>query len=219
MDLDEIIKYLGDETHGLVQDIFLAINDHCFYLTLTKAHENNKKRELSTNNVMLANFITRGYSANQLIRIARLIDGREDVISLMRIISELKKIYTNKSILKELNKWQRKIETNPSLKKIKNDRHKLIAHLDEQHFESPVSTEIKTIENALIILAYVAKKLSYLNTQTIETFSWYPSPDTKEIFRNLDTPFFFPSEIDSLTEYFLEYQKKINENIKNFNSK
>lgn len=219
MNIDEIIKYLGDDKHGLVKDIFWAINDHCFYLTLNKAHENNKKRELSTNNVMLANFIQRGYSANQLIRIARLIDGREDVISLVRIINELKKIYTNKSILKELNKWQRKIETNPSLKKIKNDRHKILAHLDEQHFGSLLATEIKTIENALIILAYVAKKLSYLTTQTINTFSWYPSPENKEIFRNLDTPFFFPNEIDSLTEYFLEYQKKMDENIKNLNSK
>ena len=204
-----------------------------FFCTIDKAHENNKGNGLSTNNLILARFIRNGYAAKQLTTIARLLDGRYDSISLVRIIKEFKsrleienmEIPKSDPIKKEnslnrnkLKKLLRKLETNESLKKIKTDRHKIIAHMDESHFENPLLSEIKDIENALVVLAYVARELSYMVSQTIETFSYYPELALNDIFKNLDKPFFFPSEIDNLTKHFLDLQNKMDENIKAFSS-
>lgn len=212
MNIDEIKIYLGDKKRGLVGELFNAINEYCFYTVINKAHENNRNLELSTNNPWFANFLQRGYSITQIITIGRLIDDSPKAVSLKRIIIELNKISSiDKDKLRDLLNI---IKKNKSLKIIGRDRHKLIAHLDKENFLTPINTKLEDIEKAVVTLAYIAKELSYITSQTIETFSWYPTPNNKKLFINLDKPFFFPEEIEKLTEHFLKLQDEFDEKIK-----
>lgn len=213
--LNELINYVGDESNGIIKKVFAAIYRHCFYITIDKAHENNKERKLATNNPFLADLIRTGYWTEQIIKIGNLIDGDPRTTGLKSIINKLK-TYDEFNI-SEVDQLLTLINTNESIDKIKFYRDKALAHSDIDIFGSKIDLSYEDIENALVIVAYVAKKVRYITSQTIETFSWYPAPELNDVLINLDMPFFFSNEIEALTKYFLDFQKKMDENIRNFN--
>lgn len=214
MDLEEIKSYLGDETHGLVKELFNAILDYCFYTVIDKAHNNNPNNKLSTNNVMLASFLQRGYAVNQIITIGRLMDDDSKAVSLKGIIDDLISLNCfDKSKLYDLLNI---IKKSVSIKRIMVDRHKLIAHLDKERFSTRIDTTLEDIRNTLIVLAYIVKELSYMTSKTIESFNYYTEPS--KLFDGLDFPFFFPEEVDDLVKYFYTLQTDFDKEIRAFNS-
>lgn len=213
-DMDELINYISDANNGIIKKIFAAIYRHCFYITIDKAHENNEEKKLATNNPFLADLIRTGYWTEQIIKIGNLVDGDPRTIGLKSIILKLQAYEEFNT--SELNQLLTIINTNESIDKIKFYRDKALAHSDIDIFGSKIDLNYEDIEMALVIIAYTAKKIKYITTKTIETFSWYPTPELNDVLINLDMPFFFSNEIDALTKYFLDHQKKMDENIRNF---
>lgn len=209
--VDEIKKYLElEDKKTLISKLVIEINNHCFFKTIDSAHKNNKNNQLATNNKLLADFIRDGYTYKQIIFISTLLDNRQDVISIPKIIRSLKAIqqYDNAkldSFIDELNNSQ-------DIKQIKKDRNKLIAHLDTNYLDLNYKSTVKNIEEALILIAHILYEIKYMITDTIQFFCYAYEP--RGLFKCLQYPFFFPEEIDKLHSDFYQLQELLDKKIR-----